>query len=87
MPSGFRCRRFHFWDGRRHPMRFHPENGLWEIFIPKATLGSLYKYELLDANDNSRLKADPARPLPQLRPDTAGPSQRIAGYRANDRGA
>ncbi len=62
---------FNFWDGRRHPMRFHPENGLWEIFIPKATLGSLYKYELLDANDTLRLKADPYAFASQLRPDTA----------------
>ena len=52
-------------------MRFHPENGLWEIFIPKATLGSLYKYELLDANDTLRLKADPYAFASQLRPDTA----------------
>lgn len=52
-------------------MRFHPENGLWEIFIPKATLGSLYKYELLDAK---RYLAFESRPLCvrfQLRPDTA----------------
>lgn len=62
---------FNFWDGRRHPMRFHPENGLWEIFIPKVALGELYKYELLDANDNIRLKADPFAFASQLRPDTA----------------
>ncbi|KGQ70529.1 glycogen branching protein [Chelonobacter oris] len=62
---------FNFWDGRRHPMRFHPENGLWEIFIPKVSLGSLYKYELLDVNDTVRLKADPYAFASQLRPDTA----------------
>lgn len=62
---------FNFWDGRRHPMRFHPENGLWEIFIPKVALGDFYKYELLDANDNIRLKADPYAFASQLRPDTA----------------
>ncbi|MGR3806735.1 1,4-alpha-glucan branching protein GlgB [Pasteurella testudinis] len=62
---------FNFWDGRRHPMRFHPENGLWEIFIPKVTLGSLYKYELLDTNETLRLKADPYAFASQLRPDTA----------------
>ncbi|MGV6987883.1 1,4-alpha-glucan branching protein GlgB [Testudinibacter sp. P80/BLE/0925] len=62
---------FNFWDGRRHPMRFHPENGLWEIFIPQVALGSLYKYELLDANETLRLKADPYAFASQLRPDTA----------------
>ena len=25
---------FNDWDGRRHPMRLHPGNGIWEIFVP-----------------------------------------------------
>src|SRR5579875_844386 len=25
---------FNQWDGRRHPMRFHPGAGVWELFIP-----------------------------------------------------
>ena len=32
------------WDGRVHPMRLHPGNGLWEIFIPGLGSGALYKY-------------------------------------------
>ena len=26
---------FNYWDGRRHPMRFHPQNGVWELFLQK----------------------------------------------------
>ncbi len=62
---------FNYWDGRRHPMRFHAQSGVWELFIPKVSLGQLYKFELLDANDNLRLKADPYAFASQLRPDTA----------------
>ena len=41
---------FNDWDGRRHAMRLHPGNGLWEIFIPGVAAGALYKFELCDRN-------------------------------------
>ncbi len=51
---------FNDWDGRRHPMRNHPGNGVWEIFIPDVGAGSLYKFELLDKNGSLLpLKTDP----------------------------
>ncbi|TCP95379.1 1,4-alpha-glucan branching enzyme [Cricetibacter osteomyelitidis] len=62
---------FNYWDGRRHPMRFHPKNGVWELFLPRVSLGQRYKFELLDCNDQLRLKADPYALSAQLRPDTA----------------
>ena len=52
-------------------MRFHPNSGVWELFLPKASLGQLYKFELIDCNGNLRLKADPYAFSSQLRPDTA----------------
>jgi len=39
---------FNDWDGRRHAMRLHPGNGIWEIFLPDVGHGALYKFELLD---------------------------------------
>ena len=62
---------FNYWDGRRHPMRFHLKSGVWELFLPKASLGQLYKFELIDCHSNLRLKADPFAFSSQLRPDTA----------------
>ena len=51
---------FNSWDGRRHVMRLHPGNGIWEIFIPGVGNGTLYKYEITDANGKLLpLKADP----------------------------
>ncbi|KYK96126.1 1,4-alpha-glucan branching protein GlgB [Aggregatibacter actinomycetemcomitans] len=62
---------FNYWDGRRHPMRLHPASGVWELFLPKVSLGQLYKFELIDCHGNLRLKADPYAFSSQLRPDTA----------------
>ena len=51
---------FNDWDGRRHTMRLHPANGLWEIFIPGVGDGEKYKFELLDRNGRLLpLKNDP----------------------------
>ncbi len=51
---------FNAWDGRRHVMRLHPGNGIWEIFIPGIDNGALYKYEITDARGKLLpLKADP----------------------------
>ncbi len=41
------------------PMRLRKESGIWELFIPGAHNGQLYKYEMIDANGNLRLKSDP----------------------------
>ncbi|ENX2007280.1 1,4-alpha-glucan branching enzyme [Salmonella enterica] len=62
---------FNYWDGRRHPMRLRKESGIWELFIPGAHNGQLYKFELLDANGNLRIKADPYAFEAQMRPETA----------------
>ena len=51
---------FNGWDGRCHPMRLHPANGLWEIFVPHIGNGARYKYELLDKDGRLLpLKTDP----------------------------
>ena len=51
---------FNDWDGRRHIMRLHPANGIWEIFLPEAIEGSQYKFEILDESGKLLpLKTDP----------------------------
>ncbi len=51
---------FNDWDGRRHAMRLHPGNGIWEIFIPHVGSNNHYKFELLDRQGQLLpLKADP----------------------------
>lgn len=43
---------FNGWDGRRHPMRFRVECGVWEIFIPGILEGELYKFEIATRKGN-----------------------------------
>jgi 1,4-alpha-glucan branching enzyme len=63
---------FNGWDGRRHPMRFRFEGGVWEIFIPGVANGARYKFELTDAAGALLpLKADPYAFAAELRPATA----------------
>ena len=51
---------FNAWDGRRHVMRLHPGNGIWEIFVPAVDNGALYKYEIQDKGGKLLpLKSDP----------------------------
>jgi 1,4-alpha-glucan branching enzyme len=63
---------FNGWDGRRHPMRLHPDNGVWDIFIPSLTSGDYYKYEIVDAKGKLLpLKADPFARHMELAPGNA----------------
>jgi 1,4-alpha-glucan branching enzyme len=51
---------FNDWDGRRHAMRLHPGNGIWEIFVPGVGSGTKYKFEVLDRDGRLLpLKTDP----------------------------
>ncbi len=51
---------FNQWDGRRHVMRLHPGNGIWEIFVPGIGNGAFYKFEIQDAKGKLLpLKSDP----------------------------
>ena len=63
---------FNDWDGRRHPMRFRQDTGIWEIFIPDVGEGQPYKYEIIGAEGvRLPLKADPFAFRSELRPATA----------------
>ena len=63
---------FNGWDGRRHSMRLRRDTGIWEIFVPDARPGLVYKYEIIGP-DGVRLplKADPFARASELRPATA----------------
>jgi 1,4-alpha-glucan branching enzyme len=51
---------FNAWDGRRHVMRLHPANGIWEIFVPDVAEGARYKFEIRSrSGEPIALKSDP----------------------------
>jgi 1,4-alpha-glucan branching enzyme len=62
---------FNAWDGRIHPMRLHPANGIWELFIPGLDVGALYKFEILPKWGPPVLKADPVAFAFEVPPRTA----------------
>jgi 1,4-alpha-glucan branching enzyme len=62
---------FNGWDGRIHPMRLHPGNGIWELFVPGLDTGTLYKFEVLPKFGPPVLKADPFAFAFEVPPRTA----------------
>jgi len=75
---------FNLWDGRRHPMRRHPAQGVWEIFIPGLPEGTAYKYEILPHQGAAFLKADPLAFSAELRPETSSVVADLSKYEWGD---
>ena len=51
---------FNHWDATRHPMRKQAGIGVWEMFVPGAAAGSVYKYDMLGpSGERLPQKADP----------------------------
>jgi 1,4-alpha-glucan branching enzyme len=76
------------WDGRRHPMRLHPGNGIWELFMPGVGEGARYKFEILSRSGQLlALKADPfAFAFEPDMPATASVVTELGGYDWHDTG-
>jgi 1,4-alpha-glucan branching enzyme len=62
---------FNNWDGLLHQMRILGTSGIWEIFIPGLSEGTLYKFEIKTRNNYLLHKADPYGTYMQLPPETA----------------
>jgi len=62
---------FCHWDGRLFAMRCLENSGVFEIFIPGLTIGSLYKFEIKTKDGRILLKADPFARSTELPPGTA----------------
>ena len=62
---------FNSWDGRLHAMRTLGSSGVWELFLPGVDPGQRYKYEILGADGDLLLKADPYAFATEVPPKTA----------------
>ena len=63
---------FNNWDREAHPMAARWDNsGIWEVFIPEAKKGSLYKYFIKSNNGYEADKGDPFAFKWETPPDTA----------------
>ncbi len=75
---------FNMWDGRRHQMRRLGDSGVFELFIPGLSVGTIYKYEVKAKNGDSMLKADPYGNYAELRPHNASVVWDINQYQWSD---
>ncbi len=76
---------FNDWDGRVYPMRRHPVQGVWEIFLPGLGEGEAYKYEVKSQQHGYVAdKADPYGFYAELRPQTASVVASLEGYAWDD---
>jgi 1,4-alpha-glucan branching enzyme len=61
---------FNHWDAQAHPMRSLGATGVWELFIPDITDGTVYKFAVLGQDGLWREKADPFAFATQIPPAT-----------------
>ena len=78
---------FNSWDGRTHPMRNRGPSGVWELFVPALSEGSIYKYEIRpQSSDLPLLKSDPYAFRSELRPYTGSIVASLDRHAWNDQG-
>jgi 1,4-alpha-glucan branching enzyme len=76
---------FNQWDGRVLPMRSHPNQGIWEIFVPNVGEGFIYKYEIKSRFNNYMVtKTDPYGFFGEVRPQTASVVADLDKYQWQD---
>ncbi|HAN47246.1 MAG TPA: 1,4-alpha-glucan branching enzyme, partial [Cyanobacteria bacterium UBA8156] len=71
------------WDGRIHQMRKGPP-GIWEIFVPGASAGLHYKYEIKNHSGHIYEKTDPYGFQQEIRPKTASIVADLRNYTWQD---
>ena len=72
---------FNDWDRDSHPMRNHPEAGVWEVFVPAVGGNTRYKYFIRSRfKDYEVEKADPYAFATEMRPGTASKVWNLADY-------
>jgi 1,4-alpha-glucan branching enzyme len=74
---------FNNWDGRLHPMRKHIPGGIWELFVPGLSEGTIYKYRVKQGNEEVD-KSDPYGFAAELPPRTASKVANLDSYTWQD---
>ena len=71
------------WNGCHHPMQ-QRMGGIWELFIPGMSEGSLYKYEIRSPEGHCYQKADPYGFQHEVRPDNSSVVAQLDGHSWTD---
>jgi 1,4-alpha-glucan branching enzyme len=72
------------WEARTLPMRPRGSTGVWELFVPGAGTGTMYKYQVVTSAGLRVDKADPCGRAVELRPATASVVWDASGYEWRD---
>jgi len=76
---------FNSWDYRCHPMRkLKGGTGVWELFVPDMTVGSLYKFHVSGQDGVSTERCDPLGFFAEVPPKTASIVADLNSYQWND---
>ena len=75
---------FNNWDTEANPMQKAGDIGVYELFVPGAKEGQLYKFYIKGAHGEELYKADPYANAAELRPGTASRITDITDYRWTD---
>lgn len=76
---------FNNWDLYEYPMSNLNDLGVWNISLENIKEGSSYKYHIIGADGDSKLKADPYSIFSEKRPNTASIVHKDDGYKWSDK--
>jgi 1,4-alpha-glucan branching enzyme len=75
---------FNSWQSGTHRLEKFSTLGLWILFVPEASEGDYYKFEIHSETGQILLKADPYAFYSELRPGTASRVVDLEGYEWKD---
>lgn len=75
---------FNGWNTDANHMEKIGPGGIWELFVPFAQEGQLYKYYIVGPNGEGHYKADPYAFTAELRPGNASRIVNIEGFEWSD---
>ena len=75
---------FNNWNAYGYDMKKISDGGIYDLFIPGAKAGDMYKYLIISQSGEALYKADPYANQAQLRPETASIVADLLGYEWKD---
>ncbi|MEM1303317.1 MAG: 1,4-alpha-glucan branching protein GlgB, partial [Planctomycetota bacterium] len=75
---------FNGWNTKLHAMRKHVPGGVWELFVPGLTVGTLYKFAVKQQGGRVVEKCDPYGFAAEVPPKTANIVTDLADYTWGD---
>lgn len=75
---------FNNWNEFENKMDFDTETGVWCLFIPGIKEFEVYKYLIIDKNNEKHFKSDPYAFFSELRPNTASIVYDLEGFEWSD---